>query len=171
MKTVVCLIVLIAAFIIIGYKTTIAKQKAAGSAPNTFSTFSSPVESKAAVGQFLDSISSLNTVAVNQDAVFIFVPSKGVTNASEATTSAINAARGALASKGIKIGVYSLRSTSPDYGKIAAQLSLPGVLVMTKGRGMAAVPGEMTETKLLQAYVSSTRVGGCCGSSSSNCGK
>lgn len=171
-KTAVCLIVLIAAFVIIGYKVTIAQQKPNGSAPGTFnalSTFSSPVENKAAVGQFLDSLTSLNTVAVSQDAVFIFVPGKGVVTASEETKNAINSASQALRSKGVKIGVYSLRSSSPDYARIAAQLSLPGLLVMTKGRGMAAVSGDISETKLLQAYVASSRGGGCCGASSSKC--
>jgi hypothetical protein len=50
-------------------------------------------------------------------------------------------------------------------------LPLPGMLVMSKGRGMGAVSGEITETKLLQAYVASSRTGGCCpaGDGSAGC--
>jgi hypothetical protein len=48
-------------------------------------------------------------------------------------------------------------------------LTLPGILVMSKGRGMGAVSGEITEEKLLQAYVASSRAGGCCSGGSTVC--
>jgi hypothetical protein len=155
------------------YKIKTATQPPADNAASAFATPTKPVEDKKQVGEFLDSLSSLNTVAVNQDTVFVFVPGKGDTTAAEATAGAIQSAKRTLESKGIRIGLYSLNSSSPEYAKIAAQLSLPGLLVMTKGRGVAAVSGEITETKLLQAYVASSRAGGCgpsgCGPSSSKC--
>ena len=50
---------------------------------------------------------------------------------------------------------------------IASQLALPGMLVMCKGGGIGSVSGEITEEKILQAYVASTRASGC---GASGCG-
>ena len=45
---------------------------------------------------------------------------------------------------------------------------------MSKGKGVGSVSGGITEEKILQAYVASSRAGGCgpsgCGPSSSGCG-
>jgi phage/plasmid primase-like uncharacterized protein len=95
-KAVVCLIVLLAVGGIFVYKAKNAKQTAP---VNTATAFAAPVtnevnqpkspvvsitdkqetavktvEDKKRVGEFLDSLASLNKVAVNQDAVFVFVP-------------------------------------------------------------------------------------------------
>jgi hypothetical protein len=129
------------------------------------------------VGEFIDSLASLNKVAVNQDAVFIFVPAYGNDIVSKETIDAITSAEQKLKSSGLNIGLYTLRFSSPsnEYANIASQLTLPGMLVISKGRGAGAVSGEITETKLLQAYVASSRAGGCgpsssCGPSTPGCG-
>jgi hypothetical protein len=119
------------------------------------------VEEKQRVGEFLDSLASLNKVAVNQDAVFVFIPAKGNDTVNKQTTDAIASAEKRIKSTGVSLGLYTLQSGSPEYTNIAAQLSLPGMLVLSKGRGMGAVSGEITETKLLQAYIASSRAGGC----------
>jgi hypothetical protein len=193
-KAVICLIVLLAVCGIFVYKTKSAKQSVPA---NTETAFAAPtanqvngqetavptidkqepvvktVEEKKRVGEFLDSLASLNKVAINQDAVFVFVPAKGNDTADKKTTDAITSAQQKLKSSGVSIGLYTLQSSSPDYANIAAQLPPPGMLVMSKGRGMGAVSGEITETKLLQAYVASSRAGGCCpsgGGGSPGCG-
>jgi len=128
--------------------------------------------SKRKIGDFVDSLGSLNKVAVNQDAVFVFLPAKSDATVAKETDKAVEAVKRTLESKNIRIGLYTLQSGSPEYTNIAAQLSLPGMLVLSKGRGMGAVLGEITEEKLLQAYVASTRAGGCgpaaCGPSGCN---
>ena len=194
LKAVICIIVLLAVGSIFAYKAKNGKQ----SVPiNTATAFASPVanevndqkaivpttdkqelvvkavEDKKRVGEFLDSLGSLNKVAVNQDAVFVFVPAKGNDTVNKETTDAITSAQQKLKSSGVSIGLYTLQSSSPDYANITAQLPPPGMLVMSKGRGMGAVSGEITETKLLQAYVASSRAGGCCpsgGGGSPGCG-
>lgn len=173
-KAVVCLIVLLAIGGIFVYKAKSTKQSTPA---NTETAFAAPVANqvngqepavksvadKKTVGEFLDSLSSLNKVAVNQDAVFVFVPAMGEETVSKETIDAIASAEQKLKSNGIRIGLYTLRfSPSKEYASIAAQLTLPGMLVISKGRGMGAVSGEITETKLLQAYVASSRTGGCC---------
>jgi len=183
LKVVVCLIVLLAICGIFVYKTKSAKQS---SPTKTETAFTAPianqangqeptvksVEDKKMVGEFIDSLASLNKVAVNQDAVFVFVPVYGNNIVSKETTEAIASAEQKLKSSGLIIGLYTLRFSSPsnEYANLAAQLTLPGMLVMSKGRGMGAVSGEITETKLLQAYVASSRTGGCCPSGSGSAG-
>jgi len=130
------------------------------------------VEEKRTVGQFLDSLASLNKVAVDQDAVFVFIPAKGNDLVSKETIDAIASAEQKIESDGASIGLYTLQSNSPEYANLSAQLALPGMLIMSKGRGMGTVSGEITEIKILQAYVASSRTGGCCpsGGGSAGCG-
>jgi hypothetical protein len=126
------------------------------------------------IGVYLDSLSSLNKVALSQDAVFIFIPASKNEVADETTTKAVNSVQQTLKAKNINLGLYTLPSSSADYATLATQVQAPAILVACKGRGMAAVSGEITETKLLQAFMASSRSGGCggssgCGPSSSGC--
>jgi hypothetical protein len=185
-KVAICLIVLLAVCGILVYKATGAKQKAPAI---TETAFTAPivnqanvqepainlVEDKKTVGEFIDSLASLNKVAINQDAVFVFIPIKGNDTVNKGITDAIASAKQKIESSGASLGLYTLQSSSPEYANIAAQLPPPGMLVMSKGKGMGAVSGEITETKLLQAYVASSRAGGCgpsssCGPSTPGCG-
>jgi len=185
-KVAICLIVLLAVCGIFVYKAASAKQKAPAI---TETAFAAPianqanvqepavnlVEEKKTVGEFIVSLASLNKVAINHDAVFVFIPIKGNETVNKQITDAIASAEQKLKSSGVLIGLYTLQPSSPEYANIAAQLPPPGMLVMSKGRGMAGVSGEITETKLLQAYVASSRAGGCgpsssCGPSTPGCG-
>ena len=181
-KTVICLIVLLAICGIFVYKTTVAKQSAPTITETAFvapivnqATGQEPtvnsVEDKKNVGELLDSLASLNKLAANRDAVFVFVPASGNETISKETLNAIASAEQKLKSSDIRIGLYTLQfSPSNEYANIAAQLNLPGMLVISKGRGMRTVSGEITETKLLQAYVASSRTGGCCPSGGGSVG-
>ncbi|MBN2593091.1 MAG: hypothetical protein JXA81_06265 [Sedimentisphaerales bacterium] len=140
---------------------TIDAQKAAVPATDQQEPVVKTVEEKKRVGEFLDSLASLNKVAVNQDAVFVFIPAKGNDTVNKQTADAIASAEKRIKSAGVSLGLYTLQSGSPEYANIAAQLPLPGMLVLSKGRGMGALSGEITETKLLQAYVASSQAGGC----------
>ena len=193
-KAAICLIVLLAIGGIFAYKAKNGKQTAP---VNTTTAFAAPVVSEESekkpdastidkqepavkpveannkVGEFLDSLASLNKVAVNQDAVFVFLPAKGSDLISKETMAAIASAEKKIEATGAKLGLYTLQSSSPEYANLAAQLTLPSMLVMSKGRGMGAVSGGITEEKILQAYVASNSAG-CgpsgCGPSSSGCG-
>ena len=123
------------------------------------------------IGKYIESLSELNKVALNQDTVFIFIPAKTDIAASETTRAAVLSAQNALNAKSIKVGLYTLKTTSPDFPAISSQVQVPAILVACKGRGMGTVSGEVTETKLLQAFMAASRSGGCCpsGSNSSGC--
>lgn len=180
-KAVICVIVLLAVCSIFVYKAMSAKQKAPAITEAAFAapilnqaTAQEPavqsIEDKKKVGEFLDSIASLNKVAANQDAVFVFIPVKENDIISKQITDAIASAEQKLKSSGVKLGLYTLQSSSPEYANLVAQVAPPGLLVMSKGKGMGAVSKEITETTILQAYVASSRAGGCCPSGGGSAG-
>jgi uncharacterized protein YpmB len=181
-KIVICLIVLLAICGIFVYKANSAKQT---TQDNTKAAFAAPILNKATgqepavkavegtkqVGEFIDSLASLNKVAINQNAVFIFIPANDNKIVKKETLDAIASAEQKIKSSGVNIGLYTLQfSLSTEYASIASQITLPGMLVMSKGRGMGTVSGEITEEKLLQAYVASSRAGGCCASGGGSAG-
>ncbi|MGD0078184.1 MAG: hypothetical protein ABSB91_06120 [Sedimentisphaerales bacterium] len=181
-KVVICLVVLLAICGIFVYKAQSAKQNPQD---NIKAEFAAPILNQATgqypaaktvgdsqkIGEFIDSLASLNTVAANQDAVFVYVPASENETIGKETLNAIASAGQKLKSSDINIGLYTLRfSPSKEYAGIASQLALPAVLVMSKGKGAGGVTGEITETKLLQTYVASSRAGGCCPSGGSSAG-
>jgi hypothetical protein len=181
-KTVICLIILLAICGIFVYKANSAKHTAQDNTKTAFTApilnqatgqepAVKPVEDKKNVGEPLDSLASLNKLAMNQDAVFVFIPANGNETISKEILNAIASAEQKIKSSGVKIGLYTLQfSMSKEYADIAAQLPPPSILVMSKGKGMGAVSGEITEGKLLQAYVASSRAGGCCPSGGGSAG-
>ncbi len=126
-------------------------------------------EDKKMLGDFLDSFSSLNKMAVNQDVVFILIPDKDDTTVKKETSDAVTAAEKTLKTKSVTIGLYTLKTDSTDYPVISKQVEAPGILVAVKGKGMVGVSGEITEEKIIQAFVASSSAGGC-GPSSGGCG-
>lgn len=174
-KATVCLVVLLGIGGIFVYKAYSAKHGMDGMDGQTEAAFASGAEligtgeeaevtttqETGLVGRPLVSLAALNEVAANQDAVFVFIPAKGNEAVGKEATDAISSALQRIQSTGARIGLYTLQSDSPEYASIAAQLQTPGMLVMSKGRGMGGVSGGITETKILQAYVASSRVSGC----------
>ena len=127
--------------------------------------------SEPAVGEKIGGLSELNTVAADSDAVFVFLPGKD--NAPGKPPSApMQGAVRTIESQGRKVGLFTLKTDSPDYGQISKQMTVPGVLAMVKGGGMSAVSGDITETKLIQGFVAASSAGGCgpsgCGPSGCN---
>lgn len=114
-------------------------------------------------------LSELNSVATNMAGVFVFLPGKGETSAKAPTAQIASAVRTMEPQlSGGKVGMFALNAGSRDYEQVATQMAVPGVLAMVKGRGMAPVSGEITETKLVQAFVKASSAGGC--GTGSSCG-
>ena len=116
----------------------------------------------------IGTLSELNTVTTNLDAVFVFLPGKEGTSANSPSTPMKNAAR-TIEAQGKKIGLFTLKAGSSDYDQIAGQISLPAVLAMVKGRGMNAISGDITETKLVQGFLAASSAGGCGPSAGAGC--
>ncbi len=131
-----------------------------------------PVKSALSLwGPDLDSLASLNNVATDTDAVFVFVAAGGPQNV-QPVTQQIEAAAKKIKSNGVRVSVFRLKESAPEYVQLAEQVTVPCVLAMVKGGGMSTVSGEITEAKLVQAFVAASRpTSGCCppGTDASNC--
>jgi len=147
----------------------VASQNAAGTAGTVpDSEVAGPV-TETSVGTTISAFSELNTAAANTDAVFIFLPGKDGTPGNPPSTTMKGAANTIESRAGLKCGLFTLKAGTRDYDQIAAQMALPGVLAIVKGRGMRAIPGEITETKLLQGFVAASSAGGCGPSAGAGC--
>lgn len=136
-------------------------------APATAAESQSPANPPAAteavetgVGKGIASLSELNAVAAATDAVFVYVPGKEG-SAGNPPAAAMKSAASRIESQGYKAALFTLDTGSRDYQQLTAQMSVPGVLAMVKGRGMSAVTGDITETKLIQGFVAASSAGGC----------
>lgn len=112
------------------------------------------------VGKTITSLSELNTVAAASNAVFVYVPGKEG-SAGNPPAAAMKSAASRIESQGYKAALFTLDTSSRDYQQLTAQMSVPGVLAMVRGRGMSAVTGDITETKLIQGFVAASSAGGC----------
>jgi hypothetical protein len=110
----------------------------------------------------LATLSDLNTVAMNVDGVFILL----LKSDSEQTTSMVKEIADAtktIEAHSVRMGLFQLASTSPDFSAMSAQLKTPSVIVVIKGKGMRGVQGsEIVQTKLLQAYMAAMQPTSCC---------
>jgi len=135
-------------------------------------TEAQPAKAEGRIGEYLKSLSDLNTLAMSQDAVFIFVPGSKNESVDDGAISAVHAAQEALEKKNVALGLYTLRTDSSDYPALSKQVPGPAIVVASKGRGMSAVSGDVTKAKLLQAYVASSSAASCgpsgCGPSGCN---
>ncbi len=188
-KTIVSLIVLLAVAGIVVYKTTVAKPNASDAAavqanagfavtPGNIAADAtvqgSEKEAASSTFSVLESMGALNTVAKDTDAVFVYIPAQSGESASTETMNAVAAAQSVLQRNNIKLGLFTLAASSPDYANLSKQAQAPAILVAVKGKGMSAVSGDVSETKLLQAFTTCSRAGGCgagssCGPSGPGC--
>jgi len=112
------------------------------------------------VAKEFGALAELNTVAAANDAVFVYVAGKNGTS-SNPPAAAMQSAAKRIGSQGLKIGLFTLKAGTRDYDLLTAQMPVPGVLAAFKGRGMSATSGDITETKLIQAFVAASSAGGC----------
>lgn len=112
------------------------------------------------VAKEIGALSELNTLAIANDAVFLYVPGKDGSS-SNPPAAAMQSAAKRIGSQGVKIGFFALKAGTRDHDLIAAQMPVPGVVAAVKGRGMVPVTGDITETKLIQGFVAASSAGGC----------
>ena len=151
-------------------------EKAAAAAPATAVATPPAAQAPAGVvGTEIAAFAELNKLAADTTAVFVFVPGRTPDSAAPPKAQMEAAARTIAAKGSNKVSLFTLKTDSPDYEQIATQVTVPGVLALVKGRGMKAASGEITETKLVQAFVAASSAGGCgsggggCGPASSGC--
>ena len=108
----------------------------------------------------LDSLASLNKVAADTDAVFVLITAKGQPN-DKTITKEIEAAAQKIMANGTKVSAFRLKESAPEYANLVKQVAVPSVLTMVKGLGMSAVSKDITEAKLVQAFVEASRPSSC----------
>ena len=117
----------------------------------------------------LGALNELNAVAADTGGVFVYLPGKDEPLI-KAPLAQMRSAAKTIEAQGQKIGLFRLKTDSPDYAQIAAQTPVPCVIAMVKGRGMVPVSGDITESKLVQGFVAASSSGGGCGPASAGCG-
>ena len=125
-------------------------------------------------GVTLDSIQSLGKMAADKNANVAFIFLAGEDEKSARTASAqVEATMNMLSSKGKQVAAFTLQKGADGYDQLVKQFmvkSLPCVIVAGRGCGAGAVSGDITEAKLLQAYVVATRpISGCCPGPGTSC--
>ena len=168
LKIAICLVIVVAVAGILVFKTTNARQNPSATGANGFSN---PLAGKGAVtnssgqqggsGAPISAIADLNTVADKLNTVFLVIPSKDNAPTSKETGVVLASVEKTLNSKGLSTGIFTLQATSTDYPDVAAKVTPPGIAVLSKGGGISYVPGKISESDIMQAYVASTRTGGC----------
>lgn len=164
-KIAVCLVVIVAVAGILAYKTTNAKQNAGTngltSSPAAMGAVTNSSGQQGGSGAPISAIADLNTVAEKLNTVFLVIPSKDNAPTSKETSTVLASVERTLNTNGLSTGIFTLPATSPDYADVAAKVTPPGIAVLTKGAGIGFVSGGISESNLMQAYVASTRGGGC----------
>jgi hypothetical protein len=151
------------------FANPVASQTTAGTGGSTAESGASILAAETSVGTTIGAFSELDTAAAKTDAVFIFLPGKDGTSGNPPSTTMKGAARTIESKAGIKCGLFTLKAGTRDYDQIAAQMSVPGVLAIVKGRRMSAISGEITESKLLQGFVAASSAGACGPSAGAGC--
>jgi hypothetical protein len=169
-KVVVCLIVLVAVGGILLFKTTNTRRNsvtvATGGFPGAWGAKSNgrvltSSEQPGGSGAPLAAIADLNTVADKLDTVFLVVLGKDNAPPTKETGAVLASVERTLNAKGLSTGIFTLQAASPDYPDVAARVTPPGIAVLSKRGGIGFVSGGISESNLMQAYVASTRTGGC----------
>lgn len=150
------------------FAALVASPVPVGESGTNTNTGSAALAAETSVGTSIGTLAELNTVAAKFDAVFVFLPGKEGTT-SVPPSAPMKSAVGSIESKGLKCGLFTLNAGSRDYDRVAAQMAVPGVLAMVKGRGMSPISGDITESKLVQGFVAASSAGGCGPSAGAGC--
>lgn len=168
-KVIICLVVAIAAAIVLANSVMQKAETGADGGLNAF-TAKSLVAEKASPqtdqansslwGKPLESLASLNDLAVQKDAVFLYLPAKGQ-RPDESVKKEIEAAAGKAQSQGTKMAFFVLDESSVDYAPVTSQVPAPCVLAMVNGTGNSVATTNITEGNLLQSLVAASRPSSC----------
>jgi len=183
-KTIICLVIAIAAVVVLAHSVMQKTETGIDQGQNAFATkitavekTSTPVtagkanetdQAKSSLwSKPLESLASLDEVAAQKDAVYVYLPIKGQ-GLNDSVKKEIEVAAGKAQSGGTTMALYTLDDGSTDYAEVTRQVSTPCVLAMVKGGGMSVVSGNISEGNLLQGLVAASRPSGC--GPGSNCG-
>lgn len=176
-KMAICLVVVIVAAIVLGNNIMQKTEAQAGQNAYAVTALAAAKEPAPALaektnktnqtnnslwGKQLESLASLNDVAAQKDAVFVYLPAKGKGGPDGLVKKEMEVAADKARSTGIMMGLYTLDEGSSDYKQVTSQASAPCVLALVKGVGSSAAIINISEDNLLQGLVTASRpTGGC----------
>ncbi len=176
-KIIICLVVAIAAAIVLGnsimqkgdtgidgdqnaFAAKVLLAEKASPAAKTENAKGTNQTNQSLWGKPLESLASLNEVAAQKDAVFLYLPAKDQ-GPDENVRKKIEAAAGKAQSQGTKMSFFVLDESSEDYAQVTSQVHAPCVLAIVKGRGNSVATTNISEVNLLQSLVTASRPPGC----------
>jgi hypothetical protein len=113
-------------------------------------------------------LADLNTMATATDVVFLYLQG----TSSEPPIAQMKSVAKTIGAQGRSVGIFTLKTTAPEYKSITAQVPVPCVLAMVKGRNTIPISGKITEAKLLQGFIAASTAVNCgptgCGPSGCN---
>ncbi len=116
----------------------------------------------AACGTALDSVAALVKAIGEKGFVYVLLPDKSGDAA--LVSKQINGAIKKLSAAGVDAAAFTLPKNADGRDKLVSVYSItsfPSVLAMGKSTGMQVISGEITEPKLLRAYVTACAASAC----------
>jgi hypothetical protein len=166
-KVIICLVVAIAAAIILANSVMQKAETGTGGGLNAF-TLNVLAANKDTAGNSsdanwdkpLESLVSVRDLSAQKDAFFIYLPAKGQ-SPNETVRKEIEATAEKAQSQGTRTAVFVLDEGSEDYAQLTSQVPVPCVLAVSNGTGQIAVTTKISEANLLQSLVTASRPSGC----------
>lgn len=124
-------------------------------------------------GPSLDSLNRLNKEAADKDFVYVLLPGEG-DQETEKVSGVIEKTSKVISENGTKVGHFTIKTDSDDYKNLVNSYGIdnfPAVLALGKGRGSAIITGEITQEKLLAAYIRASQPANCGPKAGSCCPK
>lgn len=116
------------------------------------------------VNRVVDSVQALDTVAADKDVVFLVLPG-GAQIHPIGIPIQVRTVVNNLRQAGKRVGVFTLRSSAPDYARLAGHFvvkSFPCVIVLGRKGSASAVSGDLSEARLYNAFVIASTPASCC---------
>lgn len=108
----------------------------------------------------LASLASLNQAAADVDAVFVLLGSSSE-RSSQGISREMEAALVKIKANDTRVSTFWLKDSAPEYANLSQQVKLPCVLAMVKGGGMSVVSDQISQARLVEAFVSASRPSSC----------
>jgi hypothetical protein len=115
------------------------------------------------VNRVVDSLQALETLAVNENVIFLVLPGQAQTPPLVIPKQVGEVANN-LWKSGQKVGVFTLRSGTADHNRLARQFSVksfPSVIVLGRQGTALAVSDGITEARLYNAFVLVSKPAAC----------
>ena len=162
-KTLLFVFILLAAFAVTAYslsEKSLSTQPTDGQSASALTLLQMQPQdnNKSTCGATLNSIRALEMASENKEAIFVLLPHKN-DEKNQPIAQLVNSVVKKLNDKGKKVKAYTLNKDAAGFDKFAKEKSVesfPCVLVLGSGCNPPGLSKEITEEKLLAAYVKTT---------------